>query len=69
MLIYVQKFLEECCQNRKNMIMFSLQGRVGVWYSGHFLLFSILYTFFPHQYYNFRGREKKPSDFKGTERF
>ena len=43
MLIYVQKFLEECCQ--KKMIVFSLQGRVGVWYSVHFL-FSILYTFF-----------------------
>lgn len=59
MLIYVQKFLEECCQNRKNMIMFSLQGRVGVWYSGHFLLFSILYTFFPISITILEGREKK----------
>lgn len=56
MLIYVQKFLEECCQ--KKMIVFSLQGRVGVWYSVHFL-FSILYTFFFHQYYNLEGRKKK----------
>ena len=58
MLIYVQKFLEECCQNGKKMIVFSLQGRVGVWYSGHFLLFSILYTFLFHQYYNLEGRKK-----------
>lgn len=65
MLIYVQKFLEECCQNRKNMIMFSLQGRVGVWYSGHFLLLSILYTFFSPSVLQFRGkREKNPQTLK-----
>lgn len=45
MLIYVQKFLEECCQNRKNMIMFSSKEGRGVVFRAFFVIFHFIHFF------------------------
>lgn len=51
MLMDVQSFWKHTAKKGGERItMFSLQGRCGVWYSGHFLLFSTLHTFFFHEY-------------------
>lgn len=39
MLIYVQKISERIQPPKKKIIVFSLQGRERVWYTGHFYLF------------------------------